>query len=123
MKYTISEIAIDLLRIYSGFNYEVGGFLFADSDSIIQTISFKKGFTTSISFKKTDIKLCHGVDNTEVVGTWHLHPGKSSFPSGQDKKQWKSWDRLSAHIINNYTGYSFYTKKGELINEDTFQKL
>lgn len=123
MKYTISEIVVDLLRIYSDFDYEVGGLLFANEESEIVTVSFKKGSSVSVSFNQDDSKLHYGIENTKVVGTWHLHPKMSFSPSGQDKRQWKDWKNLDIHIICNDYGFKVYNSRGEGINEGTFQKL
>lgn len=123
LKYSLSDIVLDLLRIYSGFDYEVGGMIFSDSDNNIKTISFKKGEMYSLDFLGFEETLYIGVPDTKIIGTWHLHPKMQNSPSTQDIKQWKQWRSLDAHIIINGEGYKIFNRKGVVTYESFFKKV
>jgi len=121
-KYAISETVFDLLKIYSIFDYEVGGGIFAKPAKTISGVSFKKGEKYHITFDHEDDQVFCLIKGSKLIGTWHSHHSFSNEPSSTDRIQWNKWKKMYLHFIINKQSLKVFNKKGDLQNEIFFEK-
>lgn len=109
-----------MLKIHFNNTYEVGGIIFGKKNIFniyfLETLSFKRGFTSSITFNSKDLQLFEIPNEYIIIGTWHTHPFQVEIqPSDIDLKQWKKWNKDFIHLVFNGEQIKIYTVEGKLI--------
>ena len=115
---------IDLIKIYSNYQFEVGGMIFGTkifNKYILKTLSLKKGESVSINFSMKDKIIYQLPEKQRIIGTWHLHPMQyKARPSIIDVNQWKKWKKKYIHIICTKNDFKIFDNKGMSLYEHNF---
>lgn len=118
-KINVSSGVVNLLKIYTNFDHEVGGAIFGQNHTSkinLTSLSIKHGSISQISFDNRDKQIFHTPFGTILVGTWHLHPkALKPIPSTKDLLQWSLWGDKYIHIIISESEYNIYLFDGRLI--------
>ena len=123
-KINIEKDVIDLIKIYSNYQFEVGGMIFGTkifNKYILKTLSLKKGESVSINFSMKDKIIYQLPEKQKIIGTWHLHPMQyKARPSITDVNQWKNWKKKYMHIICTKNDFKIFDNKGKSLYEHNF---
>lgn len=123
-KINIEKDVIDLIKIYSNYQFEVGGMIFGTkifNKYILKTLSLKKGESVSINFSMKDKIIYQLPEKQRIIGTWHLHPMQyKARPSIIDVNQWKKWKKKYIHIICTKNDFKIFDNKGMSLYEHNF---
>lgn len=123
-KINIEKDVIDLIKIYSNYQFEVGGMIFGTkifNKYILKTLSLKKGESVSINFSMKDKIIYQLPEKQRIIGTWHLHPMQyKARPSIIDVNQWKKWKKRYIHIICTKNDFKIFDNKGMSLYEHNF---
>lgn len=57
------------------------------------------------------------LDDPDVVGTWHTHPGVTGNLSVNDMEAFLAWPRLSHHIVGNDGVANYVVENGAVIRK------
>lgn len=91
-----------LIDLYDeGSNLERCGFVFADG-SLVEIDNIHD--TPERGFRMDPAQILEHVDNPDLTGTWHTHPGGDPNLSQEDYAGFMNWPHVEHHIVGTLGG-------------------